>query len=397
MGSLIAALRRINTACLHDFSKSAFAPDVSMMPGMESLFGGTYSGRRVLVTGHTGFKGSWLVTWLQAIGAQVSALSLAAETRPNHYQLLDLKLYERAVDVRNARAVRAALQEFQPEIVFHLAAQALVRQSYTDPVSTFDINVMGLVNVLEAIRVTPSVCAVVSITSDKCYRQRNTSAPCTENDPLGGHDPYSASKACAEIVAESYRVSFLSSRHGAPVAMATARAGNVIGGGDWSADRLIPDLARAANEKRVVPIRNPKAVRPWQHVLEPLSGYLLLGQRLLATTDVDTRCPNAWNFGPEHDGHLTVAEVIDGFSRHWSDVQCEMDTAPHPHEAELLHLNCEKARVGLNWRPVWNANEMLARTAAWYRAWYESGSVRTRSDLVDYVRDARAANVAWAA
>ncbi|MEP6765843.1 MAG: CDP-glucose 4,6-dehydratase [Gemmatimonadaceae bacterium] len=368
-----------------------------MTSDMGSLFGGTYSGRRVLVTGHTGFKGSWLVTWLQAMGAQVSAFSLAADTTPNHYRLLNPSLYERAIDVRSARAVRAAFQEFQPEIVFHLAAQALVRQSYVDPVETFDVNIMGLVNVLEAIRVTPSVLAVVSVTSDKCYRQRNTKTPFAENDPLGGCDPYSASKACAEIISESYRASFLFSRDAAPVAMATARAGNVVGGGDWSADRLIPDLVRAASAKSVVSIRNPNSVRPWQHVLEPLSGYLLLGQHLLQTTDVDTRSINAWNFGPDADGHLTVAEVIDGFAKHWSDVRSEVDNSPHPHEAPLLFLNCDKSREQLLWRPVWNADVMLERTANWYRAWYDSSTVRTASDLSDYVHDARNANIAWAA
>ena len=367
-----------------------------MTTDMESLFGGFYAGRRVLVTGHTGFKGTWLVTWLQALGAQVSALALSANTTPNHYQLLNLALTERAVDVRNARAVRAAFHEFQPEIVFHLAAQALVRQSYADPVQTFDVNVIGLVNVLEAIRVTRSVRAVVSVTSDKCYRQRNSNAPFTENDALGGHDPYSASKACAEIVSDSYRASFLSVREGAPVAMATVRAGNVIGGGDWSADRLIPDLVRAASTKSVVSIRNPNAVRPWQHVLEPLSGYLALGQRLLQTTGEDTRCIYAWNFGPDAEGHLTVAEVINGFAKHWSDVRSEMDNGSHPHEAALLLLNCTKAREQLRWQPVWRSDAMLERTANWYRAWYEAGVVSTASDLNDYVRDARAAKIAWA-
>lgn len=368
-----------------------------MTTDMESLFGGSYAGRRVLVTGHTGFKGSWLVTWLHAMGARVSALALSASTTPNHYELLDLSVNERVVDIRNARAVRAAFNEFQPEIVFHLAAQALVRPSYANPSETFDVNVIGLVNVLEAIRITPSVRAVVSVTSDKCYRERDSGKPFTESDALGGHDPYSASKACAEIVSESYRASFLSVRESAPVAIATARAGNVIGGGDWSADRLIPDLVRAASTKSVVSIRNPNAVRPWQHVLEPLSGYLALGQRLLQTTDEDSRCMNAWNFGPSSEGHLTVAGVINGFAKHWSDVRSEVDNDAHPHEAARLLLNCEKAHEQLRWQPVWNSDVMLERTANWYRAWYELGVVSTTADLVDYVRDARSAKLAWAA
>lgn len=368
------------------------------MHDMTGLFGGTYNNRRVLVTGHTGFKGSWLVLWLQSMGARVCAIGLPAATSPSHHELLALSLDAVLVDIRDAVAVRKAVQAFEPEIVFHMAAQALVRASYADPVETFDVNVMGLVNVLEAVRVTPSVRAVVNVTTDKCYQQTGTGTAFVESDSLGGHDPYSASKACAEIVSASYRSSFLATAGmSAPIAFATARAGNVIGGGDWAADRLIPDLARAASEQRVVGIRSPNAVRPWQHVLEPLSGYLMLGQQLLDESANATQYSGAWNFGPNAEGHLSVADVINEFTNHWSDVRTEMDTDSHPHEAPRLELDCTKAHEQLGWHPVWNSARMIERSASWYRAWYENQSVQTESDLADYVRDAKSQSLAWAA
>lgn len=365
---------------------------------MQSLFGGVYAGRRVFVTGHTGFKGSWLVLWLQEMGAQVCAISLPAATEPSHHQLLSPTIDCQAVDIRDGAAVERAMQAFAPEIVFHLAAQALVRESYVEPKATFDVNVIGLVNVLEAVRETPSVRAVVNVTSDKCYRQSGSSAAFAEGDALGGHDPYSASKACAEIVSASYRASFLSTKDSSRrVALATARAGNVIGGGDWSADRLVPDLARAAASNTTVPIRSPQAIRPWQHVLEPLSGYLQLGQQLLQNSEHAAQFSDAWNFGPAAEGHLTVGEVVTAFSKHWDAVHPELDTQAHPHEAATLHLDCTKAQKALGWRSVWDSTTMIERTAAWYRTWYERGTVRTREDLTDYVRDARASNMSWAA
>jgi CDP-glucose 4,6-dehydratase len=358
-------------------------------------FGGAYAGRRVLVTGHTGFKGSWLALWLQTLGAHVAGLALPADTEPAHYDLLQLDVDEVLTDLRDAHAVRSAVQRFEPDIVFHLAAQPLVRRSYREPQLTFDTNVMGLVNLLEGVRATPSVRAVVNATTDKCYANRNDSAGYRETDALGGHDPYSASKACAEIVSASYRASFLATDDGReyPVGLATARAGNVIGGGDASEDRLIPDLVRAACADRVTPIRFPMATRPWQHVLEPLSGYLLLGQRLLADA---VSCAGAWNFGPDHAGHLCVQEVVTGFTAHWPRVRCELDTRSQPYEAALLHLDCRKAHEQLSWRPVWDAATMLERTAHWYRAWHEQGVVASRDDLQQYRADARRAGLAWA-
>jgi CDP-glucose 4,6-dehydratase len=358
-------------------------------------FGGAYAGRRVLVTGHTGFKGSWLALWLHTLGARVFGLALPAETAPAHAVLLGLPVEEALVDLRDAGAVRQALRRFEPELVLHLAAQPLVRRSYREPVATFDTNVMGLVNLLEAVRGTPTVRAVVNATTDKCYANLNTPRGYREDDALGGHDPYSASKACAEIVSASYRASFLAQDdgRGRPVALATARAGNVVGGGDWSEDRLVPDLVRAALAGRATPIRNPHATRPWQHVLEPLAGYLLLGQRLLDDPATEAE---AWNFGPEDSGHLSVGELVTRFAAHGPRVTHAIDARPQPHEAALLHLDIGKSRARLGWRPVWDADTTLARTAHWYRDFHEQGRVASRDDLAHYLADARRAGLAWA-
>jgi CDP-glucose 4,6-dehydratase len=362
---------------------------------LADLFGGAYAGRRVLVTGHTGFKGSWLALWLQLMGARVVGLALPPDGKPNHSRLLRLPIDEELVDLRNAGGVREVLNRFAPEIVFHLGAQALVRRSYRDPAATFDTNVMGLVNLLDAVRSTPSVRVVVNATSDKCYANRNVHRGYREEDALGGHDPYSASKACAEIVSASYRSSFLErdDGRGHPVALATARAGNVIGGGDWSEDRLVPDLMRSATSGHAVPIRYPQATRPWQHVLEPLAGYLLLAQRLLADPQ---EAAQAWNFGPDTGSQLSVAQVIDAIRAQWPAVRCEIDDGEHPHEAALLHLDCAKAHAQLGWRPVWDAATTFARTAQWYRSHHEHAELRSLDDLTRYAADARIAQLAWA-
>jgi CDP-glucose 4,6-dehydratase len=362
---------------------------------LNTLFGGAYAGRRVLVTGHTGFKGSWLSLWLHAMGAKVCGLALPAEGAVNHIGLLQLPMDEALVDLRDANAVLLALQRFQPEVVFHLAAQPLVRRSYREPSATFDTNTMGLVNLLEAVRATPSVRVVVNATTDKCYLNRDTRRGYREDDALGGHDPYSASKACAEIISASYRSSFFSSDdgRGRAVALATARAGNVIGGGDWSEDRLIPDLVRSVTTGKPVSIRYPNATRPWQHVLEPLAGYLLLGQRLLAGS---SEAASAWNFGPGEAGHFTVADVIDAFTSHWPAVRCVVEPAAQLHEAALLHLDCSKAHAQLGWQPVWDADTTFRRTAGWYRRQHQRGELRSRDDLRQYVADARVAHMAWA-
>jgi CDP-glucose 4,6-dehydratase len=353
-------------------------------------FGGVYEGRRVLVTGHTGFKGSWLALWLNELGATVAGVALPPESQPNHWDLLELPLNDRRLDIRDTGTLQRVFGETQPEIVFHLAAQPLVRRSYRDPLETWSTNVIGTANVLEASRHQPSVQAIVVVTSDKCYENRELPRGYCEKDPLGGHDPYSASKAGAELVAASYRSAFFD-KDTAPL-LASARAGNVIGGGDWSEDRLIPDLIRALESGRSLEIRSPDATRPWQHVLESLSGYLLLGQRLLAG---ERTCADAWNFGPESDGNRTVSEVLAKLGCHWKALRWSVTPLPQPHEANLLHLDSAKARSLLHWQPVWDLDTTLAKTADWYRAWLEGSAIITRQQLAEYVASARQTNLGW--
>lgn len=364
--------------------------------GLNRLFGGRYDGRRVLVTGHTGFKGSWLALWLQAMGAEVGGLALDPDTDPAHWNLLGLRPARDArVDLRNADAVRIAVADFRPSIVFHLAAQPLVRRGYREPVDTFASNVGGLVHLLEAVRACDSVRAVVNATTDKVYEAHPAPGGYRETDPLGGHDPYSTSKACAELISTCYRRSYFDhdDGRGQQVQLATARAGNVIGGGDWAQDRLVPDLVRSAASGQPLRVRNPRATRPWQHVLEPLSGYLRIGQALLAGTAIG----DAWNFGPAADATLAVDDVVARLQRHWPQLRVEQDRGPHPHEAALLALDCRKAERELGWQPVWNADTTLQRTAQWYRAFLDDGSVLSREDLAAYVVDARHAGLEWSA
>jgi CDP-glucose 4,6-dehydratase len=354
------------------------------------MFSGTYAGRRVLVTGHTGFKGSWLCLWLTLLGAEVRGFALAPDTEPSHWDLLRLtEVDDVRGDIRDARAIGVAISEWKPEIVFHLAAQPLVRRSYREPVATFDTNVMGLVHVLEALRETSSVRAFVNATTDKVYADAQRARGYVETDPLGGHDPYSASKACAELVTESYRKSYL----GPGVQMATARAGNVIGGGDWAEDRLVPDIVRAIVTKQRLDVRNPTAVRPWQHVLEPLSGYLRLGQTLLEGEATS----HAWNFGPSADANLPVRGLIEGISRHWPDLEVGLSPGPHPHEAVTLRLDCRHAAEHLDWMPVWDAAETIRRTIDWYRAFLATGTVVSADDLCAYAQAAKSRGLTWAA
>lgn len=358
---------------------------------LNNLFGGVYTGRRVLVTGHTGFKGSWLCLWLTALGARVTGLALAPDTEPAHWSLLGLsEVRDLRVDLRDKQVLARTLDQVQPEIIFHLAAQPLVRRSYREPVTTFDTNVLGLVHLFEAVRTTPSVRALVNATTDKVYLDQSTDSGYREDHPLGGHDPYSTSKACAELITECYRKSFFVD---AGPRVATARAGNVIGGGDWSEDRLVPDLVRAASTGSVLQIRSPDSVRPWQHVLDPLSGYLRLGQTLLAGDSVE----GPWNFGPAADATLPVQALVSQMQAHWPSLRSEHHAAPQPHEATTLQLDCSKAAQELGWCSVWNADDTLRRTTQWYRAYYEHRQLRSLDDLRAYVTAARAAGLDWTA
>lgn len=324
-----------------------------------------WAGKRVFLTGHTGFKGGWLALWLRDMGAQVHGYALAPVTQPNFFTICALqdKLASSTLaDVRDAAALNAALQSTEPDIVLHLAAQPLVRHSYAAPVETYAVNVMGTANLLEAVRNTPSVKAVVNVTTDKCYENREWLWAYRENDVLGGHDPYSSSKACSELVTAAYRKSFLSQQG---VQLASARAGNVIGGGDWSVDRLVPDFFRACAAGEAFVIRSPASTRPWQHVLEPLAGYLTLAEKLCAE---GAEYAAAWNFGPEETDVKPVAWLADKFCEKVPGATWRHDASPQPHEAGRLKLDSAMAKVHLGWRPAWSLEQCLNATVAWYLA-----------------------------
>ena len=354
------------------------------------MFGDVYKGRKVLLTGHTGFKGSWLSFWLQQLGAQVCGIALPPATEPAHYKLLKPAVRSVEEDIRNREILQTVFEAYRPEIVFHLAAQPLVRKSYQNPVETFETNVIGTVNVLECCRRTSSVKAVVVISSDKCYENREQLEGYQETDPMGGFDPYSASKGCTELAAASYRNSFFRE---SGILLATARAGNVIGGGDWAEDRLVPDAMAAAAEGEEMHLRNPASIRPWQHVLDPLSGYLLLGEKLF---EGDPSAAEAWNFGPDDNSLITTEHAVELLQKGWNAVRftyTPSDSAPH--EAKILRLNCEKARTRLLWAPVWNAETAFRKTAVWYREYYTAYNLNTKKDLEDYISDAEKAGLSW--
>lgn len=334
------------------------------MPALD--FRDAFAGRRVLVTGHTGFKGAWLSAWLARLGAEVHGVALAPATRPDLFTALDLpsRLSSTLLDIRDPGALDGAVACIAPDIVFHLAAQALVRRSYADPVGTFETNVLGTARLFEACRAAPSVRAVVCVTTDKVYENREWPWPYREADRLGGLDPYSASKACAELVAAVYRRTL--GRPGGPLAIATARGGNVVGGGDWSEDRLVPDVVRALLSGRPILLRNPDAVRPWQHVLELCEGYLELGARLLRDGEA---VAEAWNFGPRAADERTVIEVVRALLAAWGRPEAAVELRPSPlHEARILRLDIAKALSRLDWRPRLGLGETLEWTAGWYRA-----------------------------
>lgn len=365
------------------------------------MFSNIYAGRRVLITGHTGFKGSWLASWLLELGAEVGGLSNGIPSQPSNFEVLGLKgrLADFSGDVTNSTQVASVLAEFQPEVVFHLAAQALVRRSYRDPADTFATNAMGSLHVLEAVRRTPSVRALVMITSDKCYRNVEWIWGYRENDSLGGDDPYSASKACAELISQSYIKSFFKPSE-SRVAVATARAGNVIGGGDWAEDRIVPDCVRSWSSGAKVSIRNPNATRPWQHVLEPLSGYLLLGANLLGR---DMRVlGQSYNFGPDSTVNHPVSRLIEELGAYWSDAKWayEQPAGSPQHEATLLKLSCDKALADLLWRPTLSFRETIQLTGEWYKGYYGTASRESMYELTvkqigEYCESANKTGQVW--
>lgn len=370
---------------------------------MENTFGGLFRGTPVLVTGHTGFKGSWLSTWLNELGARVIGYSLDPPTTPSNFEAsrLSQRVVDRRADVRDLGALCKVMEEFEPQVVFHLAAQPIVRESYANPKDTFDVNVGGTVNVLEAVRLTTSVRAVVCITSDKCYENQEWTWGYREIDPLGGYDPYSASKAMAELAIAAYRRSFFppDGYKDHRVAVASARAGNVIGGGDWGKDRLVADCARALMAGQTIEVRNPNSVRPWQLVLEPLSGYLWLAAQLLQEGH---KFAQAWNFGPVERSAVCVRELVQELITLWSEGSWkDVSSDQAPYEASFLRLSWEKAASRLDWQPVYNWREAVAETVDWFKEYQKSAaSVDMYGTCVEqigrYVGRARELRVVWA-
>lgn len=349
-----------------------------------------WRGKRVFLTGHTGFKGSWVALWLHGMGARVQGFALAPPTHPSLFAEARVgELIGHAVgDIRDLAKIQQAVREFQPEIVIHMAAQPLVRLSYQEPVLTYATNVLGTAHVLESVRHTPSVRVVVNVTTDKCYENREWVWGYREDEPMGGHDPYSSSKGCAELVASAYRRSYFADGR---VALGSVRAGNVIGGGDWADDRLVPDILRAFDAGRPVVIRNPVSTRPWQHVLEPLSGYLTLAQRLWHE---GAAFAEAWNFGPEDGDARPVRWIVEALAERWGDgARWELDSQAQPHEAGYLKLDSAKARARLGWHPRWRLARALAEIVDWHRAWRGGADARVlcQQQIETYVSSPAAA------
>lgn len=349
--------------------------------------GSVFKNKRVFLTGHTGFKGSWLALWLHRLGAKVYGYSLPAPTTPSNYGLSNIHEYlteETIGDIRNRKQMLGAVQSAAPDVILHLAAQPLVLQSYSEPSETFDMNVIGTASVLDAVRTLNKPCAVICITTDKCYETREQISDYRENDPMGGYDPYSASKGAAEILIASYRRSFFNStklsEHG--IQLASARSGNVIGGGDWGRDRIVTDIVAALTKGQAVPVRNPHAIRPWQHVLEPLSGYLTLAEAMLKQPLA--KWSEAWNFGPVSGAELSVGQLTDTFIKAWgSGTWLNKNNPTQPHETAILRLCIEKAGDALKWRPRWNCSQAVERTVNWYQQVLVEGAEARNMCLAD--------------
>lgn len=362
---------------------------------MQNLFNRIYKNKTVLVTGHTGFKGSWLSFWLNQMGANVVGYSLKAPTNPSHFELLNSDITSIIGDIRDEKKLEDIFAKYKPEIVFHLAAQPLVRLSYENPIDTYETNVIGTLKILEVCR-KHKVKAIVNVTSDKCYENKEWIWGYRENDPMGGYDPYSSSKACAELLTSSYRNSYFNPQEykkNHNTLLASCRAGNVIGGGDWAKDRLMTDIMLSVSQGKKVSIRNPNSTRPWQHVLESLSGYLHVGQKLL---EGNIEFAESWNFGPNDEGSITVKEVVENIKKDWDKIDYEINQDPNqPHEANFLKLDCSKARVKLKWNSVWGSTTTFEKTVTWYKNYYEKGKIETKENLESYIIDAKKKNIEW--
>ncbi|MCR4431959.1 MAG: CDP-glucose 4,6-dehydratase [Tepidanaerobacteraceae bacterium] len=353
-----------------------------------------YKNKKVLITGHTGFKGSWLAFWLKNIGAEVLGYSLEPPTNPNLFTILSLdkQIHHVIGDIRDEEKLFKVFVKYKPDIVFHLAAQPLVRLSYKKPKLTYETNIIGTVNLYEVVRKTNSVKVIITITTDKCYENKEWIYGYKENDPMGGHDPYSSSKGCVELITSAYRNSYFNKMG---IALSSARAGNVIGGGDWAEDRLIPDCIKSLSQSKEVVIRNPSAIRPWQHVLEPLAGYLWLGALMLQDGE---RYSSGWNFGPNDEDILTVEEVIKTAIANWGKGDYVIDKSEHPHEAKLLKLDISKARFNLKWKPVYNVYEAIEKTINWYKAYYNGKTnmkAYTEYQIKEYIENAKSKKIIW--
>jgi len=331
-----------------------------------------WQGKRVFLTGHTGFKGSWLALWLQQMGAIVKGYALTPPTTPSLFDVANVgdAMQSEIGDIRNLEQLKASMITFNPDILIHMAAQPLVRLSYREPLETYDINVMGTAKVLEAARSCPNLKAIVSVTTDKCYENKEWVWGYREDEPMGGYDPYSSSKGCAELVTSAYRRSFLAEQG---IGLASARAGNVIGGGDWAEDRLIPDILRAFEQNKPVIIRNPASTRPWQHVLEPLSGYLVLAQALYENP---THYAEGWNFGPKDEDAQPVSWILDKMVNQWKGATWQLDTDAQPHEAGYLKLDISKAKARLHWQPTWTLETTLDNIVQWHKAWLAGNNMQ---------------------
>lgn len=344
-----------------------------------------WQSKRVFITGHTGFKGSWLSLWLQSMGAEVKGFALTPPTNPSLFEQARVEdgMASEIGDIRDLAAITASMAAFNPDVLIHMAAQPLVRLSYREPVETYATNVMGTVHVLEAARQCSQLKAIVNVTTDKCYENREWVWGYRENEPMGGHDPYSSSKGCAELITSAYRRSFMQEKQ---IGLASVRAGNVVGGGDWAEDRLIPDILRAFEQDKPVVIRNPAATRPWQHVLEPLSGYLMLAQKLY--TDPE-RYASGWNFGPLDEDAKPVGTILDLMVSQWPGSSWELDKGAHPHEAGYLKLDISKARAELGWCPTWGLEKTLGKIIYWHRSWLNKMDMQQQClhEIHEYMKD----------